>query len=148
MSRYTGPKLRIVRRLGKLAGFTKKVSNKKNPPGDFKISKKKPSRYSLQLKEKQKLRYNYGITERQLENYIKKSRKGEESSGRFLLTLLDMRLDSIIFRLGFAKSIVASRQIVTHRHILVNNKQIDIPNYQCLRAIYFYVYNYLNPKYL
>jgi small subunit ribosomal protein S4 len=135
MSRYRGPRLKIVRRLGELNALTRKISGKKNPPGESGMSKKKPSQYNIQLREKQKLRYNYGITEKQLVNYIKKSRKGNDSSGRFLLTMLEMRLDSIIFRIGFAQTIMASRQIVNHRHILVNKKQINVPNYQCLRVI-------------
>ena len=133
MSRYRGPRLRIVRRLGKLPELTMKVSKKEQPPGKLPNSSgKKLSQYNLQLREKQKLRFNYGITEKQLVNYVKKSRKGKESSGRSLLTLLEMRLDTIIVRLGLAPTIISARQIISHKHILINKKCVNIPSYQCL----------------
>lgn len=133
MSRYRGPRLRIVRRLGELPDLTKKVSKKEHPPGDLHNSSiKKLSQYNLQLREKQKLRFNYGITEKQLINYVKKSRKGKQSSGRFLLTLLEMRLDTVVLRLGLAPTIASARQIISHKHILINKKCINIPSYQCL----------------
>lgn len=133
MSRYRGPRLRIVRRLGELPGLTKKISKKQNAPGELHgKSPKKLSQYNLQLREKQKLRFNYGINEKQLLNYVKKSRKGKESSGRFLLTLLEMRLDTIILRLGLAQTILAARQIISHKHILVNENCVNIPSYQCI----------------
>nr|AEQ94239.1 ribosomal protein S4 [Eutreptia viridis] len=133
MSRYRGPRLRIVRRLGELPGLTKKISKKRNAPGELHAeNQKKLSQYNLQLREKQKLRFNYGINEKQLINYVKKSRKGKESSGRFLLTLLEMRLDTIILRLGLAPTIMAARQIISHKHILVNEKCVNIPSYQCI----------------
>nr|UXD06242.1 ribosomal protein S4 [Eutreptia sp. CCAC 1914B] len=133
MSRYRGPRLRIVRRLGELPELTTKISKKQNPPGELHAGgMKKLSQYNLQLREKQKLRFNYGISEKQLINYVKKSRKGKESSGRFLLTLLEMRLDTIILRLGLAPTIMSARQIISHKHILVNEKCVNIPSYQCL----------------
>jgi small subunit ribosomal protein S4 len=133
MSRYRGPRLRITRRLGELPELTQKVSKKQNPPGELHNSgRKKLSQYNLQLREKQKLRFNYGITEKQLINYVKKSRKGKESSGRFLLTLLEMRLDTIILRLGLAPTILSARQIISHKHILVNKNCVNIASYQCL----------------
>jgi small subunit ribosomal protein S4 len=137
MSRYTGPRLRIVRRLGALPGLTQKTTKKrKGPPGQQKEkeSKKKDlkkNKYRVRLIEKQKLRYNYGISERQLLNYVRKSRKAEGSAGEVLLKLLEMRLDNIVFRLGMAPTILAARQLVNHRHIIVNNNCIDIPSYQC-----------------
>lgn len=132
MSRYRGPRLRIVRRLGELPGLTTKTSNKLHPPGQHGASsKQKLSQYSIRLREKQKLRYNYGVTERQLLNYVKKSRKGKGSSGKILLTLLEMRLDNIAYRLGLAPTVVAARQLISHGHILVNGKSVNIPSYEC-----------------
>jgi small subunit ribosomal protein S4 len=114
MSRYRGPRLRIVRRLGELPGLTRKTSRKENPPGQHGSSAamKKISQYSIRLREKQKLRYNYGISEKQLINYVKKSRKSKGSSGEILLQLLEMRLDN-------------------HGHICVNKQSVDIPSFQC-----------------
>jgi len=135
MSRYLGPKLRIIRRLGQLPGFTTKITERKYPPGQHgpnKLNKKKStSEYSLRLQEKQKLRYNYGISEKQLYGYIKKARTLKGSAGLFLLQFLEMRLDNILYRLGFASSISSARQFITHSHILVNNKITNIPSFQC-----------------
>lgn len=133
MSRYRGPRLRIVRRLGELPGLTRKLSKKENPPGQHgpSIANQKLSQYSIRLREKQKLRFNYGINERQLLNYVKKSRKLKGSSGEVLLSLLEMRLDNIVFRLGMAPTIMAARQLVSHGHIVVNKQSVNIPSYQC-----------------
>jgi small subunit ribosomal protein S4 len=133
MSRYRGPRLRIVRRLGELPGLTRKTSRKENPPGQHGSSAamKKISQYSIRLREKQKLRYNYGISEKQLINYVKKSRKSKGSSGEILLQLLEMRLDNIVFRLGMAPTVLAARQMVNHGHICVNKQSVDIPSFQC-----------------
>ena len=133
MSRYRGPRLRIVRRLGELPGLTRKTSRKENPPGQHGSSAamKKISQYSIRLREKQKLRYNYGISEKQLINYVKKSRKSKGSSGEILLQLLEMRLDNIVFRLGMAPTVLAARQMVNHGHICVNGQSVDIPSYHC-----------------
>lgn len=133
MSRYRGPRLRIIRRLGALPGLTKKISKKSSSPGQHGSSYgKKLSEFGIRLKEKQKLRFHYGITERQLLNYIKKARRKKGSAGKLLLTLLEMRMDNIIFRLGFAPSVMAAKQIVGHGHILLNNKVVNIPSYSCL----------------
>lgn len=129
MSRYRGPKLRVIRRLGILPGLTSKVSKK----NDFAVknSNKKFSQYLVRLKEKQKLRYHYGITERQLLNYIIKARKRQGSVGIILLTFLEMRLDNIIFRLGFAPTVASARQLVTHGHIYSDNSLVTIPSFVC-----------------
>lgn len=132
MSRYRGPRLRIVRRIGKLPGLTNKISKKTNSPGQHGGSlNKKLSQFSIRLREKQKLRFHYGVTERQLLNYIKKARKKKGSSGRMLLTLLEMRLDNILFRLGFAATIMAAKQLINHGHVLVNGHIVNIPSYAC-----------------
>lgn len=133
MSRYRGPRLRIIRRLGKLPGLTRKFSKKTSGPGQHgSLYGKKLSEFSIRLREKQKLRFHYGITERQLLNYVKKARKKKGSSGKLLLTLLEMRLDNVIFRLGFAPTIMAAKQIVSHGHILLNNRIVNVPSYACL----------------
>jgi small subunit ribosomal protein S4 len=134
MSKNIGPRLRIIRRFGKLPGLTRKISKKKKAPGlngsAIKI-KRKISKYSIRLKEKQKLRFHYGITERQLVNYVKKARKRKGPSGKILLTLLEMRLDNIVYRFGFAPTIPAARQLINHGHIYVNNEIINIPSFIC-----------------
>lgn len=129
MSRYTGPRLRIVRRMGELPGLTKKVPRNPAPPGQHGSTVKKPTQYGLRLMEKQKLRLNYGITEHQLINYVKKARQLKGSTGEILLQLLEMRLDSIVFRLGKAPTMSSARQMVNHGHITVNGRRVDIPSY-------------------
>lgn len=138
MSRYRGPKLRIVRRLGELPGLTQKECSRNFPPGQHGPKKKltgnqkaKESQYAVRLKEKQKLRFNYGINERQLLKYIREARRRKGSTGEVLLELLETRLDNIVFRLGFAPTIAAARQLVTHGHILLNQQKINIPSYIC-----------------
>ena len=135
MSRYRGPKLRITRRLGLLPGFTQKQSKKKNRPGQQAQNNdengKKATEYRIRLEEKQKLKFNYGLNESQLYRYIKKARRKKGVTGLILLQLLEMRLDTICFTLGFAPSIASARQIVNHGHITVNEKVVSIPSFQC-----------------
>nr|ALO21249.1 ribosomal protein S4 [Chloromonas radiata] len=151
MSRYLGPRLRIIRRIGKLRGFTRKkpfrrvfkgrgaLRGKVIPPGQHgmvKLFKTRPydsseSDYLIRLKVKQRLRFNYGLTERQLVNYVRKAKKNKESTGGILLQLLEMRLDNIVFRLNMAPTIVSARQLISHGHIQVNNKKVNIGSYLC-----------------
>jgi small subunit ribosomal protein S4 len=132
MSRYRGPRLRIVRRIGVLPGLTTKVSRKNSYPGQNGSSaNRKVSLYNVRLREKQKLRFNYGINERQLLNYVKLARRKKGSAGRILLSLLEMRLDNIVFRLGFASTIYSARQLVNHGHILVDSVLVNIPSFIC-----------------
>ena len=133
MSRYRGPKLRITRRLGDLPGLTTKKSSKRNRPGKDGNSDpgKKLTEYGVRLEEKQKLRFNYGLTESQLFRYVKEARRRQGVTGLILLQLLEMRLDTICFTLGFAKSIAQARQLVNHGHITVNNQVVSIPSFQC-----------------
>ena len=134
MSRYRGPKLRISRRLGSLPGLTSKKSKKLNRPGKEGNSLemgKKLSEYAIRLEEKQKLKYNYGLTESQLFRYVKEARRRQGVTGLILLQLLEMRLDTLCFTLGFAKSIAQARQLVNHGHITVNNKTVSIASFQC-----------------
>nr|UUJ35611.1 ribosomal protein S4 [Redfearnia baii]UUJ35613.1 ribosomal protein S4 [Redfearnia baii] len=131
MSRYRGPRVRIIRRLGILPGLTNKTPQLKSNSINQSTSNKKISQYRIRLEEKQKLRFHYGITERQLLNYVRIARKAKGSTGDILLQLLEMRLDNVIFRLGMAPTIPGARQLVNHRHILVNDCIVDIPSYRC-----------------
>ena len=134
MSRYRGPRLRIKRRLGVLPGLTKKPSNSIRPGQHGRVNidnNKKPTEYGIRLEEKQKLRFNYGLTENQLYKYIKEARRRKGITGLILLQLLEMRLDTICYNLGFASTIAQARQLVNHGHILINNKIVNIPSFQC-----------------
>ena len=134
MSRYRGPKLRITRRLGTLPGLTTKKSSKLNRPGkegNSSGTNKKPTEYGIRLEEKQKLKFNYGLTESQLYRYVKEARRRQGVTGLILLQLLEMRLDTLCFTLGFAKSIAQARQLVNHGHITINNKVVSIASFQC-----------------
>ena len=131
MSRYRGPRLRIVRRLGDLPGLTRKAARRAYPPGQHGQARKKRSEYAIRLEEKQKLRFNYGLSEKQLLRYVRRARRVTGSTGQVLLQLLEMRLDNTVFRLGMAPTIPAARQIVNHGHITVNGRAVDIPSYQC-----------------
>ena len=130
MARYTGAKLRITRRLGDLPGLTSK-KGKTQRPGQHGATQKKLTQYAIRLEEKQKLRFNYGISEKQLMNYIRQAKKIKGATGNILLQLLEMRLDNVIFRLGMAPTIAAARQLVSHKHIMVNQSCVSIPSYQC-----------------
>nr|AIW05861.1 ribosomal protein S4 [Rhabdadenia biflora] len=130
MSRYRGPRLKKIRRLGALPGLTNKRPRAGNDLRNQSRSGKK-SQYRIRLEEKQKLRFHYGLTERQLLKYVRIAGKAKGSTGQVLLQLLEMRLDNILFRLGMASTIPAARQLVNHRHILVNGHIVDIPSYRC-----------------
>lgn len=131
MSRYRGPRLRIVRRLGDLPGLTRKSARRAYPPGQHGQNRKKRSEYAIRLEEKQKLRFNYGLTEKQLLRYVRRARRVTGSTGQVLLQLLEMRLDNTVFRLGMAPTIPAARQLVNHGHITVNGRVVNIASYQC-----------------
>jgi small subunit ribosomal protein S4 len=134
MSRYRGPKLKISRRLGPLPGLTTKKSKKLNRPGkdgNSQDNSKKLTEYGIRLEEKQKLKFNYGLNESQLFRYVKEARRRQGVTGLILLQLLEMRLDTLCFNLGFAKSIAQARQLVNHGHITVNKKVVNIPSFQC-----------------
>ncbi|MBW4561142.1 MAG: 30S ribosomal protein S4 [Mojavia pulchra JT2-VF2] len=131
MSRYRGPRLRIVRRLGDLPGLTRKSARRAYPPGQHGQNRKKRSEYAIRLEEKQKLRLNYGLTEKQLLRYVRRARRVTGSTGQVLLQLLEMRLDNTVFRMGLAPTIPAARQLVNHGHITVNGRVVNIASYQC-----------------
>nr|YP_002456457.1 ribosomal protein S4 [Trifolium subterraneum]ACF20537.1 ribosomal protein S4 [Trifolium subterraneum] len=130
MSRYRGPRFKKIRRLGALPGLTSK-----RPTDGSKLRNQSPptqkSQYRIRLEEKQKLRFHYGLTERQLLKYVRIAGKAKGSTGQVLLQLLEMRLDNILFRLGMASTIPQARQLVNHRHVLVNGRIVDIPSYRC-----------------
>ncbi len=132
MARYTGPKDKISRRFGiPIFGPTKTLEHKNYPPGMHgpKGSRRKQSDYSVALAEKQKLRYQYGILERQFRRYFKTALTRRGVTGEILLQLLETRLDNVVFRLGFANSRSAARQMVSHGHVQVNARKVDISSY-------------------
>jgi small subunit ribosomal protein S4 len=131
MSRYRGPRLRIVRRLGELPGLTRKSARRAYPPGQHGQNRKKRSEYAIRLEEKQKLRLNYGLTEKQMLRYVRKARRVSGSTGQVLLQFLEMRLDNTVFRMGMAPTIPAARQLVNHGHVTVNGRVVNIASYQC-----------------
>lgn len=132
MTRYRGPRVKICRSLGvELPGLTRKKITRNTPPGMHGATKKtKSSDYKIRLKEKQKLRYHFGILEGQLKIYMTEAVRRKGPTGNNLITLLESRLDNIVWRLGFAPTIPAARQMVVHGHILVNGKRVDRPSYQ------------------
>jgi small subunit ribosomal protein S4 len=131
MSRYRGPRLRIVRRLGELPGLSRKQPKHAYPPGQHGQERKKKSEYAVRLEEKQKLRFNYGLTEKQLLRYVRRARRVKGSTGLILLQMLEMRLDNTVFRMGMAPTIPAARQLVNHGHVTVNGRVVSIPSYGC-----------------
>nr|YP_010513628.1 ribosomal protein S4 [Cratylia mollis]UXL85199.1 ribosomal protein S4 [Cratylia mollis] len=127
MSRYRGPRFKKIRRLGSLPGLTSKKPTERT--NQSRSSKK--SQYCIRLEEKQKLRFHYGLTERQLLKYVRIAGKAKGATGQVLLQLLEMRLDNILFRLGMATTIPQARQLINHKHVLVNGRIVDIPSYRC-----------------
>ncbi|HSI43810.1 MAG TPA: 30S ribosomal protein S4 [Methylotenera sp.] len=132
MSRLTGPRLKIMRSLGvDLPGLSRKtIEIRPTPPGQhgMKATRRRKSDYGVKLQEKQKLRFNYGLTERQMRRLIVEARKGSEPTGDNFLQLLERRLDNVIFRAGFAPTVIAARQLVSHRHVMLNGKSVNIPS--------------------
>jgi small subunit ribosomal protein S4 len=129
MARYTGPKDKISRRFGvPLFGTTKALEHKNYPPGMHgpKGSRRKQSEYAVALAEKQKLRYQYGLLERQFRRYFQTALTRRGVTGQILLQLLETRLDNVIFRLGFANSRSAARQMVSHGHVQGNWRKVDV----------------------
>ena len=132
MARYTGPRARICRRLEFPVFESSKFASlrKSYPPGQHGQSRRrKLSNYGIQLREKQRIKYLYGILEKQFRNYFKKASSKEGATGDNLLISLESRLDNTIYRLGLASTRNAARQLVTHKHFLVNNKIVNIPSY-------------------
>ncbi|NCC98448.1 MAG: 30S ribosomal protein S4 [Bacteroidia bacterium] len=132
MARYTGPKTKIARKFGEAIFGADKVLSKKNyPPGQHGNSRKrKTSEYGVQLKEKQKVKYTYGVLEKQFSNLFDRASRTKGITGEVLLQLLESRLDNVVFRLGMAPSRSAARQLVGHKHIVVNGEVVNIPSFQ------------------
>ncbi|NUP06208.1 MAG: 30S ribosomal protein S4 [Polyangiaceae bacterium] len=136
MSRYTGPRVRVMRALGaELPGLTRKKNERRPyPPGQHGQARKKVSEYKLRLIEKQKLRMNYGVTERQLRNLMREATRAKGSPGVKLLELLERRLDNVVFRAGFARTIPAARQLIRHGFIRIAGRRVDIPSFRVVRG--------------
>jgi small subunit ribosomal protein S4 len=134
MARYTGPRLKIVRRLGTpLPGLMRSDPDLRRPypPGQHgPTRRKKLSDYAFRLMEKQKLRFHYGVSEKQLRRYMEKASNQKGNKGTNLLLLLERRLDNVVFRAGYAATIPAARQMARHGHILINGKKVNIPSFQ------------------
>jgi small subunit ribosomal protein S4 len=132
MARYTGPKSKISRRFGvALFGPSKALERKNYPPGMHgpKGSRRKQSEYATALAEKQKLRHMYGLMERQFRRYFETALRKRGVTGETLLQMLETRLDNVVYRLGFANSRSAARQLVSHGHVTVNNRKVNISSY-------------------
>jgi len=131
MAKYTGPKSKIARKFGSpIYGADKAYEKKNYPPGQHGLAKKrkKVSEYGTQLTEKQKLKYTYGLLERQFRNVFEKASTMKGRKGDNLLKLLESRLDNVVFRLGIAPTRAAARQLVGHRHIVVNGAVCNVPS--------------------
>jgi len=132
MARYTGPKSKIARKFGEpIFGEDKSFEKRNYPPGQHGNNKRrsKKSEYAIQLMEKQKAKYTYGILERQFRNLFKKATASKGITGEVLLQLCESRLDNVVFRMSLSNSRRGARQLVSHRHILVNDKIVNIPSY-------------------
>ena len=136
MGRYLGPTCRLSRREGTdlfLKSRGKTLDGKcklDQPPGQHGQKRSRSSDYALQLREKQKLRRLYGVLEKQFRNYFKKAAKEKGSTGENLLSLLEGRLDNVVYRMGFASTRAEARQLVGHKAIIVNGKLVNIPSYR------------------
>ena len=131
MARYTGPRTRIARKFGEAIFGPDKVLSKKNyPPGQHGVNKRrKTSEYGIQLREKQKAKYTYGVLEKQFRNLFEKASRTKGIKGEVLLQFLEARLDNVVYRLGIAPTRAAARQLVSHKHIVVDGKVVNIPSY-------------------
>jgi small subunit ribosomal protein S4 len=133
MARYTGPKNRICRIFGEpILGSGKNLGKNSNPPGQHGPAKKRKtaSEYAIQLKEKQKAKYTYGVLEKQFRNVYVEASRLKGATGENLIKLLEARLDNTIYRMGIAPTRPAARQLVSHKHIMVNGEIVNIPSYQ------------------
>jgi len=137
MARYRGPREKLERRLGvdlglkgerRLAGKSA-LDKRPYPPGQHGQRRAKVSEYGLQLQEKQKAKILYGVSEKQFRRYFKEAARREGNTGANLIKLLETRLDNVVYRMGFATTRAFARQLVTHCHILVDGKKVNIPSY-------------------
>ncbi|MEM9468285.1 MAG: 30S ribosomal protein S4 [Actinomycetota bacterium] len=136
MSRYTGPRARVSRRLGTniwgTKGETIALDKRPYPPGEHGRSRRRGSvsEYLLQLQEKQKARFSYGLTERQFRNIFAEASRRQGVTGENMLRYLELRLDNVIYRTGWAATRPQARQFVGHGHVNVNGRRVDIPSYR------------------
>ncbi len=136
MSRYTGPRARVSRRLGTnrwgTKGETIALDKRPYPPGEHGRSRRRGSvsEYLLQLQEKQKARFSYGLTERQFRNIFAEASRRQGVTGENMLRFLELRLDNVIYRAGWAATRPQARQFVGHGHVNVNGRRVDIPSYR------------------
>ena len=133
MARYTGPKTKICRKFGEpILGNGKYLDKNSVPPGQHGASRKRkaPSEYSIQLKEKQKAKYTYGLLERQFRKTFEEAARIKGVTGENLIILLESRLDNTVYRMGISPSRPAARQLVSHKHVMVNDVVVNIPSYQ------------------
>lgn len=131
MARYTGPKTKIARKFKEpIYGADRAFEKRNYPPGQHGINKRraKQSEYGIQLMEKQKAKYTYGILERQFRNLFDKASRKGGITGEVLLQLIESRLDNVVYRLGIARTRNQARQLVSHRHITVNGKVVNVPS--------------------
>ncbi len=134
MARYTGPTAKISRRFGvELFGASKAFARRPFPPGQHgaRAGRKKKSDYGIMLAEKQKLRFMYGVLEGQFRKYYEEAARRRGVTGDILLQLLELRLDNVIYRLNFASTRAAARQMVSHGHVCVNGHKVNIASYSC-----------------
>lgn len=131
MARYIGPKSRIARKFGEAIFGADKVLAKRNfPPGQHGNNRRrKTSEYGVMLAEKQKAKYTYGVLEKQFHNLFNKAASASGITGEILLQSLECRLDNVVYRLGIARTRAAARQLVNHKHIVVDGKVVSIPSY-------------------
>ncbi|MFG0307534.1 MAG: 30S ribosomal protein S4 [Phycisphaerales bacterium JB040] len=131
MANYTGPKVRLSRRVGvPIADIPKHTTKRQlNPPGMHGYRGRRLRDYGIRLQEKQKLRYHYNVMEKQFERTVAEAKRLPGNSGSILLQLLERRLDNVVRRMGIARTIWAARQMVAHGHVLVNGRKVDRPSY-------------------
>ena len=133
MARYTGPKTKIARKFGEpIFGEDKSLEKRNFPPGQHGNNRRKgkKSEYAIQLMEKQKAKYTYGILEKQFRIMFQKSSRSKGVTGEVLLQFCESRLDNVVYRLGISPSRSGARQLVSHYHITLNGKLVNIPSYQ------------------
>ncbi len=134
MARYTGPKTKISRIFGELiTGNGKWLTKNSNPPGQHGATRKRKTlgEYALQLREKQKAKYTYGVLEKQFRKTFEEAARRKGVTGENLIKLLEARLDNTVYRMGIAPSRQAARQLVSHKHITVNDEVVNIPSFSC-----------------
>ena len=132
MANYTGPKVKLSRRVGvPIADIPKHTTKRQlNPPGMHGFRGRRLRDYGVRLNEKQKLRYHYNMLEKQFSRYVSSAGRAKGNTGDVLLRMLEQRLDNVIRRLGWARTIWAARQIVSHGHVRVNGRKTDRPSFQ------------------